>query len=49
MNFATSRKGYDKAQVQEYINAQTDKYEKDYSRIERQSRRIDKRKPGVGA
>lgn len=28
MNFATSRKGYDKAQVQEYINAQTDKYEK---------------------
>ena len=38
MNFATSRKGYDKAQVQEYINAQTDKYEK-----------TDKRKPRVGA
>ena len=28
MNFTTSRKGYDKNQVQEYIKAQTDKYEK---------------------
>lgn len=28
MNFSISRKGYDKEQVQEYIKAQTDKYEK---------------------
>ena len=28
MNFSISRKGYDKNQVQEYIKAQTDKYEK---------------------
>ena len=28
MNFNISRKGYDKSQVQEYIKAQTDKYEK---------------------
>ena len=28
MNFTTSRKGYDKNQVQEYIKSLTDKYEK---------------------